>query len=250
MHKATQTSFQQIKVAPSHPDTSPLLLNLALVTQPRGAPLDPPGPQKQHRREAPRPRSTWTSPTLVLPPHFFPLLQRCLSRAVESRMTAPAPAPSDLLQDPSPRLASGLLAYPRAVCSPTPGPPQKEGIEEFFKCSQRPSRCRPQRTWGGRGKATKDRHQEAQLIVISKTQLLIARDHRRILEPSDILKVEITRRLLKKGYQVLFMSKDKPAGPGSRPDVVAYSGTAGGTWSPSTSSRPSTPGQWWPRPGT
>ena len=41
-HKATQTSFQQIKVAPCPPDTSPLLQNPALVTQPRGTPLHPP----------------------------------------------------------------------------------------------------------------------------------------------------------------------------------------------------------------
>ena len=41
MHKATQASFQQIKIAPSPPDNSPLLQNLALVTQHRGAPLRP-----------------------------------------------------------------------------------------------------------------------------------------------------------------------------------------------------------------
>ena len=35
----------------------------------------------------------------------------------------------------------------------------------------------------------------------------IARDHRRIPESGDILEAEKTMGLLKKGYQVLFMSK-------------------------------------------
>ena len=34
---------------------------------------------------------------------------------------------------------------------------------------------------------------EAQLLVISKSQLLVTRDHRRIPKPSDVPKIEITR---------------------------------------------------------
>ena len=71
---------------------------------------------------------------------------------------------------------------------------------------QKPSWCRPQRTWGGPFKATRDGHQETQLLVITRAQLLVARDHRRIPEPSDILKFDITRGLLKKGTRYTFVS--------------------------------------------
>ena len=60
----------------------------------------PPDLQEQHRREAPRPRSTRSFPTLGSAPNFSPLLQRRLARAPENRVAAPAPPPS------SPRLTS------------------------------------------------------------------------------------------------------------------------------------------------
>ena len=43
-----------------------------------------------------------------------------------------------------------------------------------------------------------------------------ARDHRRIPEASDTIKVKITRGLLRKGHQVLFMSRDDTGGARSQ----------------------------------
>ena len=69
--------------------------------------------------------------TLELPPDFSPLLQCCFTKAFENRVVAP----SSLLQASWPAcLPQGrLLAYPRVVCPLTPGPPQKEEIEEFYR---------------------------------------------------------------------------------------------------------------------
>ena len=81
---------------------------------------------------------------------------------------------------------------------------------------QRRSRNRPLQSRGSRGKTARDCHQRTQLLVISKAQLLVAWDHRRIPEASDTIKVEITRGLLKKGHQVLFMSKGDTGGARSQ----------------------------------
>ena len=89
---------------------------------------------------------------------------------------------------------------------------------------QRRSRNRPLPSHGGRSKTARDWHQRTELLVISRAQLLVARDHGRTTEASDTIKVEITRGLLRKGHQVLFMSKDDTGGARSR---TRRSGTLG-----------------------
>ena len=48
----------------------------------------------------------------------YPMLQRCITKTLENREAAP----SSFVQDPIPRLASGLIAFSRASCSSTGRP--------------------------------------------------------------------------------------------------------------------------------
>ena len=81
---------------------------------------------------------------------------------------------------------------------------------------QRRSRQGPLQFPGSRGNTTKDWHPRTQLLVLSRSQLLVARDHRRTKEASNTIKVKITRGLLRKGHQVLFMSRNYTGGARSQ----------------------------------
>ena len=105
----------QHRPAKAIPELPPLRKNLALATHPQSA---VPAPfSLQHPQIHPHPT-----------PLYPPGLQVCLASLQGLAHPSPRLAPQ-LARLPQGR----LLAYPRVVCPLTPGPPQKEEIEEFYR---------------------------------------------------------------------------------------------------------------------